>query len=120
MSMYSDPAIDRAIQKIAEDFPRLRWEFSPKPGNCELVSHWLGEEGEDVMVNVFKGKRINEQFHRQDFFFLHFAWQGDYGALSANYNNLRAVALRQNASGAAAVGSHRTFHRKDSRHAGLQ
>ena len=73
MSMYSDPAIDRAIQKLAEDFPHLRWDFSPDPGSSELVSHWLGEEGEDVMVNVFKGKRINEQFHRQDFFFLHFA-----------------------------------------------
>lgn len=87
MSMYSDPTIDRAIQKLAEDFPQLRWNFSPDPGSSELVSHWLGEEGEDVMVNVFKGKRINEQFHRQDFFFLHFAWQGDYGALSANYSN---------------------------------
>ena len=87
MPMYSDPAIDRAIQKLAEDFSQLHWDFSPDPGSSELVSHWLGEEGEDVMVNVFKGKRINEQFHRQDFFFLHFAWQGDYGALSANYNN---------------------------------
>lgn len=87
MPKYSDSAINQAIQKLAEDFPRLRWDFSPDPGSSELVSHWLGEEGEEVMVNVFKGKRIKEQFHRQDFFFLHFAWKGDYDALSATYNN---------------------------------
>lgn len=39
------------------------------------------------MVNVFHGKRINEQFHRHDFFFIHFAYRGDYDAFSAKYNN---------------------------------
>ena len=39
------------------------------------------------MLNVFNGQRINEQFHRQDFFFIHFAFKGDYDALSEKYNN---------------------------------
>ena len=87
MYVNHDPEIDKAIEKLGQDFPRLNWDFSPMPGSSELVSHWLGDESEEVMVNVFHGKRINEQFHRQDFFFIHFAYRGNYDALSAQYNN---------------------------------
>lgn len=47
----------------------------------------INYDDEDVMACVFKDKRLNEQFHRQDFFFLHFAFHGDYETLSARYNN---------------------------------
>lgn len=79
--------MEQALEKLGSDFPRLNWDFSPNHGSTELLSHWPGEAEEDVMVNVFKGKRINEQFHRQDFFFIHFAYRGDYQALSAKFNN---------------------------------
>lgn len=87
MYVNHDPDVDKAIKKLGQDFPHLKWDFSPMPGSSDLVSHWLGDESEEVMVNVFYGKRINEQFHRQDFFFIHFAYRGDYDALSAKYNN---------------------------------
>lgn len=87
MYVNHDPQIDKAIEKLGQDFTLLNWDFSPMPGSSDLVTHWLGDEYEEVMVNVFKGKRINEQFHRQDFFFIHFAYRGDYDALSAKYNN---------------------------------
>lgn len=89
MNFVYDHEIMLALEKLSRDFPRLNWNFSPSSeyGNNELVSHWLGEDNEDVMVCVFKGKRLNERFHRQDFFFLHFAYRGDYDALSAKYNN---------------------------------
>ena len=87
MAFRFDEEVNTAIEKLGEDFFHLNWDFSPEPGSSELVSHWLGDEAEEVMLNVFKGKRINEDFHRQDFFFLHFAYQGNYDALSAKYNN---------------------------------
>ena len=89
MYVNRDPEIEAALEKLGQDFPRLNWDFSPdsSSGSSELVSHWLGEEHEELIVHVFKGKRINEQFHRQDFFFIHFAYRGDYTALSAKYNN---------------------------------
>lgn len=84
-----DNEITHALELLGEEFPKLNWNFSPneKYGSNELVSRWLGEDDEDVMICVFKGKRLNEQFHRQDFFFLHFALDGDYETLSAKYNN---------------------------------
>lgn len=89
MRLTYDNEIMQALEKLGTDFPRLNWNFSPDSdyGNNELVSHWLGEDAEDVMVCVFMDKRLNEQYHRQDFFFLHFAYRGDYDALSAKYNN---------------------------------
>ena len=43
------------------------------------------------MVCVFKGREINEPFHRQDFFFINYAWKNSYDALSAKYNNLITI-----------------------------
>lgn len=78
-----------AIDKLGADFPSLNWDFRPDPssGKNELVSQWLGEKNENVMACVFKGKHINEKFHRQDFFFLNFAYRGNYNALSARFDN---------------------------------
>ena len=89
MYINHDPEIDAAIDKLGGDFPNLKWDFSPDPstGKNEPVSHWLGEESEEVMVNVFKGKKIDEQFHRQDFFYIHFAYRGDYVTLSEKYGS---------------------------------
>lgn len=46
-----------AIEKLSEDFPHLHWDFRPEPvsGNTEIISQWLGEPDEEVMVCAFKG-----------------------------------------------------------------
>ncbi|WP_026891770.1 response regulator transcription factor [Lacrimispora aerotolerans] len=89
MSWNCNTEIDHALEKLSQDFLHLNWDFSPDPssGNNELISHWLGEEYEEVMVSAFEGKKFQERFHRQDFFFIHFAYLGDYDALSASCNN---------------------------------
>ncbi len=88
-----DTLIMEVLNRLGAEFPKLNWNFSPdhRYGTGELVSHWLGEDDEDVMVCVYKGKHLNEQFHRQDFFFLHFALHGDYETLSAKYNDRTLV-----------------------------
>ena len=77
----------QAVDTLGKQFPDLHWNFRPDPssGNTELISQWLGPADEDVMLCVFKGKHIHEQFHRQDFFFLNFAMKGDYRVLSSRY-----------------------------------
>lgn len=79
----------QALIKLGNDFPSLNWNFSQleEYQNNENTSHWPGEKDENVMICIFKGNNINEQFHRQDFFFLHFAYDGNYEALSSQHNN---------------------------------
>ena len=85
MYRYAEREILLALETLGRDFPRLNWDFRPDPtsGSGELVSYWPGDALEEVMVNVFKGTFIQEPFHRQDFFFIHFAYQEGYETLSA-------------------------------------
>lgn len=39
------------------------------------------------MICVHKGNSIHELFHRQDFYFFNFAYQGSYGAFSYRFDN---------------------------------
>jgi AraC-like DNA-binding protein len=84
-----DDKTAKAIDKLGADFPHLNWNFLEKKfgEKKELVSQWLGGPDEDIMVCVFKGKEIHEKFHRQDFFFINYAYTGDYGAQSYRFDN---------------------------------
>jgi AraC-like DNA-binding protein len=88
--------IDKSIEKLGDDFPNLNWNFE----ECqigekkELISRWLGEPQEDIVVCVFKGQEIHEKFHRQDFFFINYAYKGDYGAQSYRFDN--HLTIREN------------------------
>lgn len=78
-----------AIDRLADIFDQIDWKYieAPPGSNLEKTELWPGEPDEDVMICVYKGCYINQLFHRQDFFFFNFAYQGDYGALSYHYDN---------------------------------
>lgn len=78
-----------AIDKLAEIFDHIDWKYieAPPGSNLEKTKLWPGEPDEDVMICVYKGRYINQLFHRQDFFFFNFAYQEDYGALSYHFDN---------------------------------
>lgn len=69
---------------ITEHWPKLRSSGDTHP---ERAYQWPGKDDETIMICVFKGQHIEEAFHRHDFFFLNFAYQGDYGALSYTQDN---------------------------------
>ena len=84
-----EKAAEAALAELSRRFPTLRWDFRPDPvgGRTELISQWLGDPEEEVMLCAFTGDHIDERFHRQDFFFINFAYHGTYEALSARYSN---------------------------------
>ncbi|MGI6118673.1 MAG: helix-turn-helix transcriptional regulator [Bilifractor sp.] len=81
--------IDSAVESLSEQFPNLAWNFRPTPtgGKTELISQWLGDSSEDIMVVCFKGRKYIEKYHRQDFFFINFVCQNGYDVLSSKYDN---------------------------------
>lgn len=89
MYAYHDEEILHALKKLAQNFHLLHWNFTDASAYSkqEPVQHWLGDKSEEVMINVFTGTKIQEPFHRHDFFFIHFAYNGDYQALSAHPDN---------------------------------
>lgn len=82
-----------AINKLGLEFDDLDLTFHKMDTNdpTDVTSYWPGADNEDVMVCVFKGKEIHEPFHRQDFFFINYAYKNSYQALSAKYNNLITI-----------------------------
>ena len=82
--------IDFAIHKLGVAFDSLDLTFHPMntgvPG--DITSYWPGSDDEDILICVFKGNQIHEPFHRQDFFFINYAYKNSYQALSEKYNNL--------------------------------
>ncbi|MGI6205301.1 MAG: helix-turn-helix transcriptional regulator [Anaerovoracaceae bacterium] len=78
-----------AVENLAGQFQDLNWDFRPVTtnGKTELISQWLGDPSEDIMVVSFHGKRYIEKYHRQDFFFINFVCQNGYDVLSSKYNN---------------------------------
>ena len=91
--MKRERFIDLAIKKLGIEFASLDLTFhrmkNGKPG--DVTSYWPGSEDEDVLVCVFNGKEIHEPFHRQDFFFINYAYKNSYQALSEKYNNLIVI-----------------------------
>ncbi len=87
--------LEQAIDFLGKEFPHLNWNFRPDPagGRNISISQWLGSDQEEVMICLFKGNQIHENFHRQDFFFVNFAYRGDYLALSARFDN--EILIRQ-------------------------
>lgn len=85
-----------AIDKLAIEFGTLDLSFHAFDGRQEgdVTSYFPGTDDEDVMVCVFKGKEIHEPFHRQDFFFLNYAYHGSYDALSSRFDN--QITIREN------------------------
>jgi len=82
-------SLTQSIDKLGMDFPDLNWNFQEHRigSKTELVSQWLGAPDEAIMVCAFKGKAIHEPFHRQDFFFINYAYTSDYGAQSLSFDN---------------------------------
>lgn len=82
-----------AINKLGIQFNNLDLTFhkmnTQNPN--DITSYFPGLDNEDILVCVFKGREIYEPFHRQDFFFINYAYQNNYDALSAKYDNLITI-----------------------------
>ena len=91
--MKEEQFLNLAMNKLVIEFDSLDLSFhqmeNGKPG--DITSYWPGDETEDVLVCVFKGRKISEPFHRQGFFFINYAYDGSYQALSEKYNNLITI-----------------------------
>ena len=91
--MNREQLLELAINKLGQDWSKLNWNFKDVTikGEPDKMSQWQGDPNDDIMIVVFKGDHISEPFHRQDFFFIDYAYHLDYNALSAKFDNLVTV-----------------------------
>ena len=89
MGMKQVRTLQNAIDKLSAAFDKIKWKFEEVTcdGETEKIQLWPGDPNDEVMLCVFKGKNIEQIFHRQDYFFFNFAYCGDYTALSDRKDN---------------------------------
>ncbi len=91
-----DDELENAINTLASQFEDLDLSFHKmNNSNDDITSYFPGAIDEDILVCVFKGKEIQEPFHRQDFFFINYALKNSYDALSAKFDNIITVKERE-------------------------
>ena len=81
--------LKQAINKLSNDFANYEWTFEIRTINNreEKVQNWIGDENENIMVCVLKDLSVQEEFHRQDYFFINYAYKNEYLAKSHKFNN---------------------------------
>lgn len=83
----------RALNKLGAEFAARDWHYlDVAPNDCWAKAWaWPGKPEEEIIICVHKGSQIFETFHRQDFFFLNYAYKGSYDAISYQYDNFITV-----------------------------
>ena len=74
----------RALEKLGADFAARNWRYLDVAPQDRWARAWAwpGLPEEEIIVCVHKGTSIFETFHRQDFFFLNYAYKGSYDAIA--------------------------------------
>lgn len=77
-----------AIETLREQFLTLDWTYhsSPVGNQAEKMFRWPGPEEEEILVLVHQSSGRQELFHRHDFFYFNYAYQGQYDSLSYKYD----------------------------------
>lgn len=75
--------LNAALADLAERFPAYDWVYRDVPGKPgETYFKWYAPENEQVQVCVPSGSALPERYHHQDFFFVNYAYRGDFQTLS--------------------------------------
>lgn len=88
--------LEGALNTLAGRFAALNWHY-PRvriSDRNEPLLYWPGDPAEDIMICVLRGLNFTEVLHRHGFFFINYAYRGDYEALSGTADNL--VTIREN------------------------
>jgi len=75
--------LDAAFADLAGRFPAYSWVYRDvpkKPG--ETFFKWYAPEDEQIQVAIPSGSALPERYHHQDFFFVDYAYRGDFQTLS--------------------------------------
>lgn len=82
--MTRNKMLNLAISKLGREFDGLDLTFHKMDTDnpSDVTSYWPGTDDEDILVCVFNGDEINEPFHRQDFFFINYAYRNSYHTVS--------------------------------------
>lgn len=78
-----------AIEKLRDQYLTLNWiyhDFS-MDGQAEKVLGWPGPPDDSVLIVVHQSDGQQEPFHRHDFFYFNYTYEGEYDSISFKYDH---------------------------------
>ena len=84
-----EPILCAAVDCLREEYATLNWEYhdSPTGATEEKMYDWPGMPEEKIMVVVHQSMGHQELFHRHDFFYFNYTYQGEYDSISFKYDH---------------------------------
>lgn len=78
-----------AVEKLRGEFSLLDWTYHPSAaGNQEeRMFYWPGAPEDEIMIVVHQSGGRQELFHRHDYFYFNYTYQGEYDSISYKYDN---------------------------------
>lgn len=78
-----------AVDKLREEFLTLDWTYHnfPVGTQYEKMFCWPGSPEDEILIVVHQSGGRQELFHRHDFFYFNYTYQGEYDSISYKYDN---------------------------------
>lgn len=78
-----------AVDKLREEFSTLDWTYHnySVENQEEKMFYWPGAPEDEIMVVVHQSGGRQELFHRHDYFYFNYTYQGEYDSISFKYDN---------------------------------
>ena len=78
-----------AVDKLREEFLTLDWTYHnfPVGSQNEKMFCWPGPPKDEILIVVHQSGGRQELFHRHDFFYFNYTYQGEYDSISYKYDN---------------------------------
>lgn len=84
-----------AVETLRNQYMTLDWSYQDMilDGKRENLCCWPGPKDEEILVLVHQSGGHHEEFHRHDFFYFNFTYEGEYGSVSCQCGN--CITIRQ-------------------------
>lgn len=78
-----------AVDKLREQYLTLDWTYHDIgiDGQMEKMYRWPGPENDEILILVHQSGGRQELFHRHDFFYFNYTYEGEYESISYKYDN---------------------------------
>lgn len=79
-----------AVDRLRNEFSTLDWTYHivEIDGQTENMFCWPGTSEEEIIIVVHQSGGRQELFHRHDYFYFNYTYQGEYDSISFKYDHV--------------------------------
>lgn len=82
-----------AVEQLRSQYLTLNWKYYDfdRDGQTEKMYRWPGPEDKEIIIVVHQSGGRQELFHRHDFFYFNYTYEGEYDSISYKYDHYNTI-----------------------------